>query len=126
MTTEAGSGIDTTFNPVAGKIIPSVLYTAVVLGLVFQRRFEFDAGGVAIAAKTLIMTKGADGLVLVCHHAMGIGKYGRVIVAFKIKRFFFESMAFCAELPSLSQFKKLGMDRGQSVAVLCCACDQQQ
>ena len=118
MTAETGSGIDTSFNPVACKIIPSVLHPAIVLGLIFQRRLELDAGGMAITAKALIMTHGTDALVLVRHHPVIICKQGCMIVTFKIKRFLFESMAFCAEFPSLPQFKKLRMGRGQSVAVL--------
>ena len=124
MTAETGGWIDTTFYPVSGKVIPPMLNPAIVFGRTFQRRLEFDVGGVAIAAKTVIMASSADTLILVCHQSMGIGKCGSVIIAFEINRFLFESMAFCAEFPSLSQFKKSRMGCGQYVAALRCACDQ--
>lgn len=55
MTAVAGCRIDAAINAVARQIIPAVLHAAVVLGLVFKRWLEFAVGGVAIAAKTLIV-----------------------------------------------------------------------
>lgn len=126
MTSVAGDGVDSAIDPVACKKITPVLHPPVVFGRVFNRGLKLYTGGMTITAKTLTVAECTDPLVLVGHQSVRIGKQRSMVVAFVIKRLFFEAMTSRAEFPSFPQFKNRGMSGRKPVSVAGRAGEQQR
>lgn len=77
-----------------------------------------------VAAKTLLVAESTHSVILVSGHAVVVGEQGRVVVTFKIDRFFLEPMAFCAEFPPLSKLIDFRMSGRHEIAVPCRTGDQ--
>jgi len=65
MTTKTGGRVDPTVDTMTAEVIPAVRHTAGIVGLILERRFKLDPGGVAVVAEAGLVAECADPLSLI-------------------------------------------------------------
>jgi len=74
MATVAGCRVDPAIDGMAGKIVPAVRHSAIIISLVLDRGFQLDPYPVTVTAKTSPVAGTANIAVLGGHHTMVVGK----------------------------------------------------